>query len=103
MARPALGLFLMVYIATLLFFKDLAKAGPKDRDVSEFISLVIECFWSSLANVLPFINSQRKTFSSIYGDEIPLWMDFIAGGQTILGVIFLFLIGLALRNRFRIK
>ena len=57
-ARPVLGLFLMVYIATLLFFKYPAKSGPKNRDVSEFISLLIECFWSSLANALPFINLQ---------------------------------------------
>ena len=101
LARPAIGLFLMVHIATLLFFKDLAKAGLRDRDASEFISL-LQCFWLSIANTIPFITVQQKMFPDIF-DRLPLWTGVVAGGQTILGVIFLFLIGLALRNRFRIK
>ncbi|MEP1636794.1 MAG: hypothetical protein ABJJ99_10200 [Ascidiaceihabitans sp.] len=33
----------------------------------------------------------------------PAWLDTLSGMQSIFGVILLFLVGFALRNRFRIK
>ena len=35
--------------------------------------------------------------------EVPRWLDFVSAGHTFLSLLFIFLIGLALRNRLRIK
>jgi hypothetical protein len=34
---------------------------------------------------------------------LPGWLKVIAASQTIAGIVFLFLFGLAIRNRFRMK
>ena len=59
------------------------------------------------ALLTPFVAISRTAISdmreSLYGDGISLWwLDVAAIFQGILGLIFIFLIGLALRNRFRI-
>lgn len=74
----------------------------------------------AFANSLPFLSSSRKgatnfldsiavdeqcEIASLFSDEAcqQIIAMFLAGFQNFLSLIFLFLIGLALRNRFRIK
>lgn len=61
----------------------------------------------SLSNTTPFLNISRLATSNIFEKVNGQWYDLlifsIAGLQSIISLFLLFLIGLALRNRFRIK
>ena len=67
----------------------------------------------TLGNTLPFLSSSRKAATNFidwkceeicfHNDAQQTTVMMVGGFQTILSLVFLFLIGLALRNRFRIK
>ncbi|MEX1034348.1 MAG: pentapeptide repeat-containing protein [Sneathiella sp.] len=60
----------------------------------------------SLTTVVPFFALSRENFKSVretlFGDNTGIWIDFAMVFEGVLAIIFIFLIGLALRNRFRI-
>ena len=60
----------------------------------------------SAAVLVPFSAAARLSFEEarthLYGTVGGFWLDTFAFGEGILGLAFVFLIGLALRNRFRI-
>ena len=66
------------------------------------------CWWSSLAlsfsNTFGFLGLGRVLLSDELKalDEFP-WLEVLAGAQFFLGPLFLFLFGLGLRNRFRMR
>ncbi|MEP3296090.1 MAG: hypothetical protein ABJO27_06350 [Pseudoruegeria sp.] len=57
----------------------------------------------SFTNLFSFLGMGRRFFGAAFYVNLPHWMVFISGAQTILGVILLFFLGLGLRNRFRLK
>ena len=69
-----------------------------------------ELVWRSLvfstSQLLPFLSSARNAQTSIehslYPDGIPEWLYIFTLIENFLGFIFIFLMGLALRNRFKI-
>lgn len=66
-----------------------------------------------LSQALPLIGGSnperadlyRRLFARAGSQEIdvPLWLELVAMSQQLVGVVLLFMIGLALRNRFRMK
>jgi len=60
----------------------------------------------SAAALLPFVAAARTSYgeakTALFGAHAGLWLDVLVIGEGILGLAFAFLIGLALRNRFRI-
>ena len=67
----------------------------------------------TLGQALPLIGGSNPERVDLYrrlfaradsgGIDVPLWMEFAGTFQQLVGVVLLFLIGLALRNRFRMK
>ena len=57
----------------------------------------------SLANILSLIGIRKDFFDADWLLILPAWIKVLSGTQTLLGLLFAFLIGLALRNRFRLK
>lgn len=59
-----------------------------------------------LTNSLPFVSNTKHiretSMIEIFGNNPPDWLNIITIGQGVISFILLFLIGLALRNRFRI-
>lgn len=66
------------------------------KSVSDAITL-------SLANVFNFLNLRKDFFTADVLSSLSGWLKFMSGVQTITGVILIFLIGLCLRNQFRMK
>ncbi|USG62754.1 hypothetical protein NBZ79_07155 [Sneathiella marina] len=91
--RPTFWLFVMNLVLVGFYT---ASSGGKWLEAIEY----------TLANSLPFLISSRKigtdSLTALYGGSIPDYLNFLTMGQGVLTVIFLFLIGLGLRNRFRI-
>lgn len=55
------------------------------------------------ANTFGALGFRKDFFSSSFIESLPGWLKAVAALQTIIGTILLFLLGLALRNRFRTK
>ena len=101
-ARPVKGLVWVIVGFGLLVFWNIAggewgSLGGMDLWILLFQSL---CF--SGTHALPFISPVSASHSMIL-HSLPLWMVVPAGIAKTLGIGSLFLIGLALRNRFRIR
>ena len=67
-------------------------------------------FWPALGQGLAvsFSNTWRflgfnRAFNPDFFKATPGWIEVIVGAQTLMGVMLLFFLGLALRNRFRLK
>ena len=82
-------------VAAALFLK-LADESPN----------AVEAMIVAASNSLPFLSiasaARAEAFGILYGPLIPWYVDVVAGVQGLLSFIFLFLIGLGLRNRFRV-
>jgi len=55
--------------------------------------------------LLPFIGGSRAAIArkeKLFPGGVPTWVDTLGIIQGLLAAIFIFLIGLALRNRFRL-
>jgi hypothetical protein len=95
--RPVLGLF-----AVLLAFGNLYRClASKD----------MEHIWDgllfSMAQLFPFLGASKGVLAeakvALFGTcPAGNWVNFFSVIEGLLGVVFIFLIGLALRNRFRI-
>lgn len=67
----------------------------------------------TLGQALPLIGGSNPERADLYkrlfaradtaGIDVPLWLEFVGTFQQLVGVVLLFMIGLALRNRFRMK
>ncbi len=64
-------------------------------------------FWQgmgwSLANALPFTGFGRTYFGAGFYQALPTWLKIYAGAQTLAAIPLLFLLGLGLRNTFRLR
>lgn len=100
--RPFVALFVLV-AASLGLYKILATA----TSAAGWTGLA-KAFILSASNSLPFLPQSRdlrKTaLETLYGTSTDpgLWVDALMITQGVLSFIFLFLIGLGLRNRFRL-
>ncbi|UUX48880.1 hypothetical protein NUH88_15910 [Nisaea acidiphila] len=98
-ARPVIGLFVSIALFVVVYA---ALASP---ELGKDIDVLGEAVSASLANTLPFIPSSRTVrtdaFDLLYGTNPGLWIDILSLTQGAIGFVFLFLIGLGLRNRFR--
>lgn len=57
----------------------------------------------STANTLAALGLRKELISPETLSKLPHWLRFFSGVQMVIGPILLFLIGLGLRNRFRLK
>ncbi|KMW60338.1 hypothetical protein AIOL_000491 [Candidatus Rhodobacter oscarellae] len=66
-----------------------------------------ECGWGamglSFGNTFAFFGFGRLYFPSGFFEGLPAWLKVLGAGQTVLGVVLLFFLGLGLRNRFRLR
>lgn len=57
----------------------------------------------SFANTFGIFGLRREFFASSELIDLPRMLRLLAVGQTVAGSVLLFLLGLALRNRFRMR
>jgi len=57
----------------------------------------------SFASTLNVFGFRKDFFDPQVIAKLPAWLDTLAAAQTILGAILLFLVGLGIRNKFRMK
>ncbi|WP_156907338.1 hypothetical protein [Thalassobaculum salexigens] len=99
-ARPIVGLFVSTLVFARILF-DLATQAPKQG-----VWMFGEALSASIANTLPFIPSVRAVridaLDTLFGQDPSFWVDIMNIGQGAVSFVFLFLIGLGLRNRFRL-
>ncbi len=57
----------------------------------------------SFSSLFGFFGLQRLHFDRAFWDSLPTALHALSGAQTVLGFVFLFFLGLGLRNRFRLK
>jgi hypothetical protein len=88
--RPLITLFYLALIATLAFLSS--------GSLSPWQSLGL-----SAANTLNVFGFRKDFFEPSVIAHLPAWLDVVAAAQTILGTILLFLFGLGIRNKFRMK
>jgi len=62
-----------------------------------------QSLWLSIANTLNVFGFRKDFFDSHYIENLPAALKILAAIQTILGAILLFLFGLGIRNKFRMK
>jgi hypothetical protein len=87
---PLVALFYLAVIGTLAFLTADSLAPWQS-------------FGLSAANMLNVFGLRKDFFDSHLIENLPAWLKVIAAVQTIFGAAFLFLFGLGLRNRFRMK
>ena len=93
--RPTIGLLIVYFAAAILY----ARLATKTANPIEAMILAA----TNSLPLLPFASAARaEALSILFGDHTPWCIDLIAGLQGVASFIFLFLIGLGLRNRFRI-
>jgi len=62
-----------------------------------------EAFGWSISNTLPFIGTGNLYYGGEFAKELAWPLRVVGGVQTLFGFILLFLLGLGLRNRFRLR
>lgn len=122
--RPLIGLFAVVATFAALFYAGAQPDDPKTpwtRECHQSVNReelklqptdkVTEAISLSIRNALIFDRSDtsRRTYGCLYGlvdngrsGAIPTWVGKLSLLESLLSAIFLFLIGLALRNMFRL-
>ena len=64
---------------------------------------ILDAFGISFANVFPFFGLGRRFVDPVFYEQLGRWTTFVASLQTVFGFIFVFLLGLGLRSRFRLR
>ena len=62
-----------------------------------------EAIGVSSANVLSFLGFHKTFLDPAFMQNLPQWLKVVSAMQAILGVVFLFFLGLGLRTRFRLR
>ena len=63
----------------------------------------VRAFGLSFANTFSVVGIRREFADPNTIKAFPGWLTFVGAVQSILGIVLLFLFGLGIRNRFRIK
>ncbi len=98
MGRPIAAVILLI-VACAFAFQWLEVWRPGDADDPLTLG---QSFGLSLANTFSFLGLGR-TFLAEEFQTLTLTSEILSGVQRFLGPVFLFLFGLALRNRFRMR
>ncbi|MDA9639531.1 pentapeptide repeat-containing protein [SAR116 cluster bacterium] len=98
--RPAFGLLCLWSLGSLGNFLHFNKSRPLS-DIAES-NHALDSMILSLANMLPFFGFHSRLPTHLLKVKSD-WIFLLSSGQTILGFILLFFLGLGLRNRFRLK
>lgn len=93
--RPLCGLG-FAWLAGLLLLWPLGRTGVRGLKFTEAFGL-------SFYNLFPFLPYRKEIYTQGFLDELSRLAHIVAAGQAFAGAALLFLIGLALRNRFRMK
>jgi uncharacterized protein YjbI with pentapeptide repeats len=88
--RPLVALFYLALIGTLAFLTSNSLSAGQSPGLS----------WANTFNVFGF---RKDFFDPKVIADLPGWLDVVGAVQTILGTVLLFLIGLGIRNKFRMK
>ncbi|NMM45978.1 hypothetical protein HH303_15885 [Rhodospirillaceae bacterium KN72] len=90
--RPALWLVALWYLCAVIYRGGSGDAvGP------------LQALGFSAASLGGLFGMRREFFGTFLTDFPVPWFGLMSGIQSVLGAVFVFLIGLALRNRFRIR
>jgi uncharacterized protein YjbI with pentapeptide repeats len=93
-ARPLYALFAVAAIGTLV----LLLSGAQPSALAPWQSLGL-----SFANTFNVFGFRKDFFDAATIERLPAPLKILAAAQTILGTILLFLFGLGIRNKFRMK
>ena len=103
-ARPG-SVLLALWLGPALYFLTLFKVNfwstlnPPDASHADALG---SAAGFSFSNLFSFFGLGRRHFGDVWVTA-PDLVHFIGGVQTVLGFVFLFFLGLGLRNRFRLK
>ena len=103
--RPGSAL-LALWLVPSFFYAALFKSGWVMPVWSSYASAYVSGWGTamgfSFSNLFAFFGLSGRHFGEVWQDA-PSWVHFLGGAQTVFGFIFLFFLGLGLRNRFRLK
>lgn len=101
--RPAIGLTSVWMLSALTYL--LASLGARET-LNNLACSVSSALLYSATQILPFVSGssevKKRAVDALFFGDVPDWLGWVNLGEGLLAFIFLFLIGLALRNRFRI-
>lgn len=100
--RPVGWLFgLVVACAVIYFAYGVADAQARLHPLS--ITGAFSALGQSIANSFSFFGFQRLYYGTEFVKDLPFGLRIMSGFQTVLSFILIFLLGLGLRNRFRLR
>lgn len=99
LGRPACWLMVVWMAGAAATFGWLAWPDPTLTDMDKLLTSA----GFSFSNLFAFLGFTRLYFDAEFIANLPRALKFLAASQTVAGVILLFLLGLGLRNRFRLK
>ena len=94
--RPLLWLFLLFVLGIFSILTETPALNSAPMTISHAAK-------HSFANIFPFLPLKRETMAADMAAGLSYAAQIIAVAQSLLGPLLLFLLGLALRNRFRMK
>ncbi len=100
--RPAIALFCLWALGVAAFGGCFLTPAGTGLSADVLDSPIRTAMGLSLSNILSFMGINRLYFQDLL-QGLPDVLQFIAGLQTILGFLLLFLLGLGLRTRFRLR
>ncbi len=104
--RPSLFLLGNFILFIIVYFGIAVLETNSEIDRNYIFCLLANSFFASFSNVIPFLSKafefQPDIFADLFGEPIPLTVDLARFVQGVISLLLLFLIGLGLRNRFRI-
>ena len=109
--RPIGGLCVAVVVGWLLihcyfaWFYVMQEVPPGMEDVPRLTRIpeVFDALGIAVANTFSIFGFRTFYLGDDYMPHLPLVVKLVGGLQTVLGFVFLFFLGLGLRNRFRLR
>lgn len=109
-ARPLVSLGILLLLGGFLYSFHFAEGLfglANDHDWREKVRncgiLFFQSLFYSFANVFSFLGIQRLYLDGSVFQEMSMFLKWFAGLQALAGVFLLFLLGLGLRTRFRLR
>ena len=109
--QPLIGLAATVVVGWLLihcyfawfFVMQVPPPGMEDVPRLSVIPGMFDALEIAVANTLSIFGFRTFYLGDDYMPHLPVFVKLVGGLQTVLGFVFLFFLGLGLRNRFRLK
>lgn len=104
-ALPSLFLLLLTFVYSRVY-AHLSMTLNLTETPLESKEQMLNATLYSVSQVIPFVSNAKVSSTTsaklLFGPEIPSWVHLISLSQGLISFIFLFLIGLGLRHRFRL-